>query len=94
MRKIRTSVIPAIVYAELLAGAALTPDPVRAAERRAKVARAFPLAGRRRGRKAKGQSLDRPKRYQGAWMSLNMGKCRVFRVASSASFSSAVAPIA
>ncbi len=30
--------IPAIVYAELLAGAALTPDPVRAAERRAKVA--------------------------------------------------------
>jgi len=31
-------VIPAIVYAELLAGAALTPDPVRAAERRAKVA--------------------------------------------------------
>jgi len=31
-------VVPAIVYAELLAGAALTRDPVRAAERRAKVA--------------------------------------------------------
>lgn len=31
-------VVPAIVYAELLAGAALTQDPARAAERRAKVA--------------------------------------------------------
>ena len=39
-------VVPAIVYAELLAGAALTRDPVRAAERRAKVAAiaaAFPI---------------------------------------------------
>ena len=31
-------VLPVIVYAELLAGVALTRDPVRAAERRAKVA--------------------------------------------------------
>ena len=31
-------VIPAIVYAELLAGVALTTDPARASERRAKVA--------------------------------------------------------
>ena len=31
-------VLPAIVYAELLAGVSLTQDPVRAAERRAKVA--------------------------------------------------------
>jgi predicted nucleic acid-binding protein len=31
-------VMPAIVYAELLAGVALTADPVRAAQRRAKVA--------------------------------------------------------
>ena len=31
-------VLPAIVYAELLAGVSLTRDPVRAAERRAKVA--------------------------------------------------------
>ena len=39
-------VVPAIVDAELLAGAALTRDPVRAAERRAKVAAiaaAFPI---------------------------------------------------
>lgn len=39
-------VMPAIVYAELLAGAALTRDPTRAAERRAKiatVATAFPI---------------------------------------------------
>ena len=39
-------VVPAIVYAELLAGVSLTRDPVRAAERRAKVATvaaAFPI---------------------------------------------------
>ena len=39
-------VLPAIVYAELLAGISLTRDPVRAAERRAKVATVaatFPL---------------------------------------------------
>ena len=39
-------VVPAIVYAELLAGVSLTGDPVRAAERRAKVAAvaaAFPI---------------------------------------------------
>ena len=39
-------VLPAIVYAELLAGVALTRDPVRAAARRAKVAvvaATFPL---------------------------------------------------
>lgn len=39
-------VIPAIVYAELLAGVSVTRDPVRAAERRAKVATvavAFPV---------------------------------------------------
>ena len=39
-------VVPSIVYAELLAGVSLTRDPVRAAERRAKVATvaaAFPI---------------------------------------------------
>lgn len=39
-------VVPAIVYAELLAGVTLTGDPLRAAERRAKVAAvaaAFPI---------------------------------------------------
>lgn len=39
-------VLPAIVYAELLAGVALTRDPIRATERRAKVATvatAFPV---------------------------------------------------